>query len=151
MLHVFGVQNFVPHESVESAGSGHHDVGALGLVPEEFGVLRDGSSTEEGRDADVGHVLGESRVLVLYLEGELASVAEDDDGDLAVHRLELLESRQDEHGGLTVTRLGLAQNIHSEHGLRDTFLLDCGRIGVRTLAKRCETTNSGPLREHCTQ
>ena len=74
-----GVQGLVPDERVEATGRGHDDVRAFRLVTEELGIFGDGSSTEEGRDADIGHVLGETRVLILDLEGKLSSVTEDKD------------------------------------------------------------------------
>ena len=124
VLYVFGVQNFVAGEGIETTRGGHDDVRAAGLVAEGLGVLDDWRSTVEGADADVGHVLCETRVLVLDLERQFTRMTEHDDSNLAVDRLKLLERSQDEHGSLSVTRLGLAEDIHSENSLRDTLLLD---------------------------
>ena len=120
-----GIENLISDEGVETAGGGDHNVRALGLVSESVGVLRHRSATEERVDADVWHVLRETRVLVLNLVCELARVAKNNDRDLAVDRLELLQRCEHENSRLSVTRLGLAQNVHAEHGLRDTLLLDC--------------------------
>jgi hypothetical protein len=97
------LEALVPNEGVEATGGTDHDVRALVLGLEEVLVDLDGRSTVEDTGADVGHVLGETGVLVLDLVGELTSVAEDDDRDLAVDGLDLLKSRSDEDGGLTCT------------------------------------------------
>ena len=126
MFHIFGVQYFVPSESVETTGCSDNNVRAFVLVAEKFGVLCDRHTVVERADSDVRHVLGESGIFILDLEGEFTSVAKDNDGDLTVCRFQLLESCEDENGGLSMTRFGLTQNIHSEHSLRDAFLLDYG-------------------------
>lgn len=119
-----GVEDLVPHESVQSAGGRHHDVRALGLVAEEFGILGHGSAAVESADTDVGHVLREASVLVLDLERKLAGVAKYDDRYFAVDRFELLESCQNKDSRLSVPGFRLAQHVHSQDGLRNTLLLD---------------------------
>ena len=125
MFDFAGVENLVPREGIESSGSGHHDMRALGLVTEQLRILSHWGSTIERRDANVRHILGETRVLVLNLESELASVAKHENRDLAIHGLELLKRRQNKDGGFTVTRLRLAQDVHSQHSLGDALLLNC--------------------------
>ena len=124
MLDFGSVENLVSDESVEAAWGGDHDVRALCLVAEEVCILCNRSATEESADTDVGHVLGETSILVLDLESELPSVAQNNDRHLAVDRLELLKRRQDEHRRLSVTRLCLAQDVHSKDSLRDALLLN---------------------------
>ena len=124
VLDLGGVEDLVSYEGVQTAGGGDHDMGALGLVAEEVGVLDHRGTAEESADTDVGHVLGETSVLVLDLESKLTGVAQNNDRHLAVDRLELLKSSQDEDSRLSVTRLCLAQDIHSKDGLRDALLLD---------------------------
>jgi len=51
-------------------------------------------------------------------------VAHNDDGNVAIDRLELLECSEDEDGGLTHTGLGLAEHVHAQNCLRDAFVLD---------------------------
>jgi hypothetical protein len=58
------------------------------------------------------------------LEGEFASVAEDEDRNLAIDGLQLLESGEDEDRSFTVPRFRLAQDVHPEDGLGNTLLLD---------------------------
>lgn len=94
------------------------------LVLEDFRILLDGSTTVEHTSLDIWHVLAETVVLVSDLEGQLASVAHDQNGTLASNRLDLLKGGKDEHGRLTKTGLGLADNVTSEESLRDASLLD---------------------------
>ena len=119
-----GVEDLIPHEGVQSTGGGDYDVRALALVAEEVGVLDHRGTAEESADTDVGHVLGETSVLVLDLESKLTGVAQNNDRHLAVDRLELLQSRQDKHRRFSVTGLCLAQDIHSKDRLGDTLLLN---------------------------
>ena len=120
-----GVEDLVSDEGVESTGGGDHDMGALGLVAEEVGVLDHRGTAEESADTDVGHVLGETSVLVLDLESKLTGVAQNNDRHLAVDRLELLQSRENEHRSLSVTRLRLTKHVHSKNSLGNTLLLHC--------------------------
>lgn len=124
MLDAFGIECFVSHEPIETAGRRNDDVRALCLVLEDLDVLGDWGSTVEHGGPHVGHVLGESPVLVFNLVGQFTSVAHDEDGDFAVDGFKLLEGSENEDGGLSVTRFGLAEDVHAEDGLRDTFLLD---------------------------
>lgn len=117
----------VAHQSVETTGSTDDDVGVGLLVLEDLGILLDGSTTVEDAGLDVGHVLAETVVLVADLEGELTSVAHDQDGALAGDGLDLLKSGKDEDSRLTETGLGLADDVTTKHGLGDTCLLNCIR------------------------
>ena len=117
----------VAHQGVETTGSTDDDVGVSLLVLEDLGILLDGSTTVEDAGLDVGHVLAEAVVLVANLEGELTSVAHDEDGTLAGDGLDLLKSGKDEDSRLTETGLGLADDITTKHGLGDTCLLNCIR------------------------
>ena len=125
MLDFRGIQGLVADEGVESAGGGDNNVRAFVLVTERLLVLDHRGAAIESTDTDVGHVLGETSVLVLDLVGQLTGVAQNNDRHLAVHRLQLLERRQDKHRRLSVTRLCLAQDVHSKDSLWDALLLDC--------------------------
>ena len=118
-----GVQSPLPDKRVQTARSGDDNVWAFGLVGEDGLVLVDTNTTEEGADPHIRHVLGKPGVLVLDLERQLASVAHDEDRDLAVHRLELLKRGENEYSGFTVSRLGLAKYVHSEDSLGNALLL----------------------------
>src|ERR1700761_6233865 len=124
VLHVLRVQDFVPRQGVQSARGGNDDVGAPGFVAQRLRILHDWRSSIERADAYVGHVFREARVLVLDLERKFARVAEDNDGDLAVDRLELLQCREDKDSSLSVSGLCLAEDVHAQHCLRDALLLD---------------------------
>ena len=123
VLDTLCVETLVPSKGIETAWGGDDNMGALGGL-EEFLILLNGSSTIEDGSADVGHVLGESEVLIADLEGEFTGVAEYDDRDAVFCWVELLEGSEDEDGSLSVTRLGLAEDVHAEDRLRDAFLLD---------------------------
>lgn len=124
MLHIFGIQDFISRQGVETSRGSNNDVWAFGFVAEKFSVLCDGSSTIEGGNPNVREVLGKTSVFVLDLEGQLSSVTENEDGYFAVHWLQLLESGKDENSGLSVTRLGLTEHVHTENGLGNAFLLN---------------------------
>ena len=64
-----------------------------------LGVFFDGYSAEKDGGSEAAHVFGESFVFFRYLEGEFASVAKDENGDLTFHWLQLLQSRQHENSG----------------------------------------------------
>lgn len=140
----------VADQCVETTGSGDDDVRVGFLVLENVDVVLDGSTTVEDRGLDVRKVLAESGVLVLDLEGQLTSVAHDEDGALAVHRLDLLEGGQNENGSFTETRFGLTKNVGSKDGLRDAVLLDCGyecqkivqRIATQAIEPRVHPSQS---------
>ncbi len=126
VLDTRNLERLVTNKGVHTARSTDNDVRALGLVLEHGLVLGDGCTTVDDTGADIGHVLGKTGVLVADLVGELTSVAEDDDGNLAVDGLDLLKGSKDEDGSLTHTGLGLTHDVHAEDRLGDTFLLDCG-------------------------
>jgi len=124
VLNTRDLEALVADESVHSTGGTDNDVRALGLVLKHGLVFGDGRASVDNTGADIGHVLGETGVLVSDLIGKLASVAKNKDGDFAVDGLDLLKGSEDEDGGFTHTRLGLADDVHAENGLRDAFLLD---------------------------
>lgn len=97
---------------------------ALALVSEEFGVFCNGGTTIKSADTNIGHVLGETSVLIFNLECEFASVAEDEDRNFSVDRFQLLKGSQDENGSFSVTGFCLTQDVHAEYSLRNAFLLD---------------------------
>lgn len=123
VFNVFGVEKFVSDEGIEATGGGNDDVRALSLVLEGFSVLGNGSSSIECANANIGHVLGKARVLVLDLECQFTRVAENEDRHFTVHGLELLQRRKDENGSLAMSRLSLAQNVHAKHRLWNALLL----------------------------
>jgi hypothetical protein len=84
------------------------------LVLNQLDVLLDGSSAVEHAGLNVGHVLGEAVVLVANLESQLSRMAHDKHRDLAIDRLDLLESGEDENSRLSETRLGLANDVSAE-------------------------------------
>ena len=67
-------------------------MGALGEL--DLLILLDRSFTIKDGSADVGHVLGESEVLIADLEGEFAGVTEYDDRDTVFCWVELLEGSE---------------------------------------------------------
>ena len=112
VLQVLQVEFLGPHEGQDTARSADHYVGAVGL--QNLLVLSDSQSTEKHADLkfietnfrqnilhtrllanylDARHVFGEPLVLLADLEGQLASVAHDQHGNLAFNRFQLL------HGG----------------------------------------------------
>lgn len=122
---ILGIQNLVSSEGIQATRSSHNNVWAPVLVTKDFRVLLYGSTAIEGVDPYVRHVLGKPRVLVLDLEGEFTGVTQDNDGNFAIHRLQLLQRCKYEDRGLAVPRLCLTKDVHSQDGLRDTFLLNC--------------------------
>lgn len=95
------------------------------LVLQDLGILLDGRTTVENTRLDVGHVLGESVVLIANLEGQLTGVAHDQNRALAGDRLHLLKSGEHENSSLSETRLGLTDDVTTKKSLRNTCLLDC--------------------------
>lgn len=140
-LDVAQAKVLVANEGVKTTWGGDDDVRVGLLVLEDVDVVLNGSTAVEHSGLDVRQVLAETCILVLDLESQLACVAHNQDGALAVNRLNLLEGGQDEDGSFTKTRLGLAENVGSEDGLRDAVLLDCGHEsqkfvqGILTRAK----------------
>jgi len=124
MFDVFGVEDFVSGKCVEATRRGDDDVWAFGFVTKNLSIFGDRCTTVEGANTDVRHVFAKTSVLVLDLERQLASVAKDQDGHFAIHRLELLECSQHKHRGLSMTGFGLAKHVHSQNCLRNTLLLD---------------------------
>ena len=122
VLDTLCVETLVPSKRIKTARGSDDNMRALGGL-EEFLILLDGCSTIEDGSADVGHVLGESEVLIANLEGEFARVAEYDDRDTVFCWIELLEGSEDEYGSLSMTRLRLTEDVHAEDRLRDAFLL----------------------------
>jgi len=122
VLDTLCVEALVPSERVKTARGGDDDMGALGRL-EEFLILLNGSAAIEDDSADIGHILGESEVLIADLEGEFARVTEHDDRDPVFRRVELLEGCEDEDGGLSVTRFGLTEDVHPKDRLWDALLL----------------------------
>lgn len=125
VLDVSEFEGLFADKGKDTAGGTDKDVGAEVLVAEDVLISLQGRTTVEDLGADFREVLAEASKLVLDLEGQLTSVAENDDRDLAGDGLDLLEGSKNEDGSLTHTRLGLAQNIHTENGLGDTLLLHC--------------------------
>lgn len=118
-------ENLVANQGVETARGSDDDVRASVLVLNDLDILLDWSTAVEHASLDVGHILAETVVLVANLESQLASVAHNKDGDLAINGLDLLKGGQDKDCSLSETGLGLADNITSEEGLGNTGLLDC--------------------------
>lgn len=71
------------------------------LILECLHVGLDGSSTIEHTGLDIGHVLAEAVVLVTDLVSQLSGVAHNNDGDLSVHRLDLLKGSENEDSCLS--------------------------------------------------
>lgn len=80
MLDLVKLEALLPDEVEDPAGSSDDDVRGLGLEDLLVELLVD-SSVEDG-GLDFSEVFGEALVLMGNLEGELAGVAEDEDGDL---------------------------------------------------------------------
>lgn len=122
VLEVFQLKLLVSNQRHYSARSSHHNVRIDGL--ESFLVLLDGQSAEKDGHLHLGHVLAKALVLFADLEGQLPSVAHDQNVYVVLGGLELLQSGQDKDGRLAHTRLGLTQYIHAEHGLGNAFVLN---------------------------
>lgn len=122
MFQVLQVELLVADESENATGCSNHDMRCCCL--QSFFVLLDRHATEEHSNFNARHVLAEPFVLLADLEGQLASVAHDQNVDLIVCRLQLLKGGQHEDGCFSHTRLCLAQNVHAEDGLRNAFVLD---------------------------
>lgn len=148
--HTSQAQVLVPDEGLQTTRGADNDVRVRVLVLEDLGILGDGSTTVEDTRLDVGHVLAEAAVLVLDLEGQLTSVAHNQDGALSSDRLNLLQRGQDEHGRLSETGLGLADDVTSEEGLGDTGLLDCryrSKVRHGSQEGQAEDVNGGDHRQ----
>mmetsp|Transcript_31500 Transcript_31500/g.92397 ORF Transcript_31500/g.92397 Transcript_31500/m.92397 type:complete len:207 (-) Transcript_31500:60-680(-) len=129
MLDVIELEGLLLGKTEDAAGSADDDVRAV--VLEDVAVGLDGDTAVEDGGLDLGKVLGETLVLVGDLEGKLASVAKDQDGNLVLTGgegagVKLVQSGQDEDGRLTHTGLGLANDVHAEDGLGDALVLDLG-------------------------
>jgi len=131
VLDVLQVEGLLFDQSQDTAGGSDQDVRAELLVAENILISLQGRTAIEDLRTNLGQVLAEAGILVLDLESQLTSVAENNNGDLAGDGLDLLERSEDEDGSLTHTRLGLAQNIHAQDGLGDTLLLDYWMGGKR--------------------
>lgn len=117
-------QLLLANQGVETTRSCNDDVRVRLLVLQDLLIFLDISASVEDLGADFWHVLAETNVLVLDLEGQLASVAQNEHTDFSIDGLHLLEGGQHKNRRLTQTRLGLAENIASEDGLRNAQLLD---------------------------
>ena len=124
MFHVFRVEDLIPCKGVQSTGCGNNDMWAFALVPQIFSIFGYRGAAIESADADIRHVLGKASVFVLDLESKFPRMTQDQNRNLAIDRLELLQSSEDEHGGLSVAGFRLAKHVHAQNGLWDAFLLD---------------------------
>jgi hypothetical protein len=122
MLQVLQVELLVADESEDAAGCADDDVRCHRL--QRLLVLLNRHAAEEHSDLHARHVLAEALVLLADLEGELASVAHDEDVGLIVGGFELLESGEDEDCRLAHTALRLAENVHAQNGLWNAFVLN---------------------------
>lgn len=134
VLDVSELEGLLADKGKNTTGGTDKDVGAEILVAKDILISLQRRTTIEDLRTDLREVLAEASKLVLDLEGQFTSVAQNDDRDLAGDGLDLLEGSEDKDGGLTHTGLGLAQNIHTENGLRDTLLLNC--IDINTKKKK---------------
>lgn len=141
MFNVFGVQDLVSSEGVQSTRSGDDDMRAFGLVFEDLGIFGDGRASIECADTDIGHVLSKASILVLDLECQFTGMAQNEHRHFTVHRFELLQRREDENGSFSVARFGLTENVHTQDSLGDTFLLHYGNINdLKRFSQRREPT-----------
>lgn len=123
MFYSTGVQALVPGECIESSWRCNDDVWDLGSLQQLLVLLHRRSSIKDG-SAHGRHVPSETTIFVFDLEGELAGMAEDDNGDFVLGWIELLKGGKHEDSGLSVSGFGLAENIHSKDCLGNAFLLD---------------------------
>lgn len=73
-----------------------------------------------------GHILGETFVLLAYLECQFACMAHDQDvAGVIIGWLQLLQRGKHKDSRFAHTGLGLAQDIHAEHSLRYALVLNC--------------------------
>ena len=99
----------------------HNNVRDLVLQRLDVGLNVD--AAVEDAALDVGQVFGESLVLALDLEGQLARVAQDNNVHLACHGGDLVKGGEDEDGRLAHAGLGLADDVKAQHSLRDALVL----------------------------
>jgi hypothetical protein len=78
-LDVAEAQVLVANQSVQATGGGDDNVRVSLLVCKDVDVVLDGGTAVEDCSSDIRKVLAETCVLVLDLEGQLASVAHDQD------------------------------------------------------------------------
>lgn len=79
-------------QRVQPTWGGHNDVGVGVFVRQSFDVLLHRRSAVKDRGLDFWEVFAEACVFILDLVGKLSGVAHDEDGTLARHGLDLLES-----------------------------------------------------------
>merc|ERR1719318_2554734 len=85
-------------ESQNPARGSHHDMRAVRL--QNLLVLGNGKTTEKHSNLHTGQELAEPLVLLTDLEGQLPGVAHHQNGHLAIHRLNLLQSGQNKDSRL---------------------------------------------------
>mmetsp|Transcript_5324 Transcript_5324/g.9712 ORF Transcript_5324/g.9712 Transcript_5324/m.9712 type:complete len:238 (+) Transcript_5324:635-1348(+) len=142
VLDVIQLERLLPRQSQHTARGAHHDVGTV--VLDDVPVGLDGNSSVEYGGLDFGKVLRESFILVGNLEGQFASVAEDQNANLILPGWEcicvqLVKGGKDKDSCLTHTTLGLADDVHAKNRLRDTFVLDFGGV-LKTTIDNCAET-----------
>lgn len=123
-LHVVQTDALLGNKSVQSTGSGHHNVWACVLVLQLFQVARNRDTTVEDVSLHVWHVLRETGIFVTDLVCQFSGVTDHQGGDLTGNRVQLLQRGQHENGSFTQTGLGLAQDIGTQNRLGDTDLLN---------------------------
>lgn len=121
MFEIFQVKLLVANERENSARCADHNMWRHCL--QSLFVLLHWHATEEHPNFNAGHVLAETLVFLADLEGQLTSVAHNQNVDIVVGWFQLLKSCQDEDGGLSHTRFSLAQDVHPQNSLWNAFVL----------------------------
>lgn len=80
MFDVLQAEALLDDECADTPRSSNNDVRAI--LFQDLLILLNGQATKEHRHLNGGHVLGETLILFANLEGQLASVAHDEDRDL---------------------------------------------------------------------
>ena len=96
MFDVLELERLLSRQRQDATRGADDDVRAI--LFQRVLVLFDVNPAEEDGCLDVGHVLGESVVFFGDLEGQFASMAQDDHADLTVYVLELLQRGQNKPG-----------------------------------------------------
>jgi hypothetical protein len=134
------------HKRVETTGSTDDNVWSRLLVAEQVDILLHWGTSVENGGLHLRQVLAKTSILVLDLVSQLASVAHNQNLDLAFNSFESVQSREDEHCCLTQTGLGLAEKITVEHALGNANLLNCDEARMLDIVRQ-ESSRVEPNRK----
>lgn len=90
VLDILCIQNFVSDEGIQPTRGCNNNMWTSVLLAQYLCIFLDRRSTIEGVNPNLWHILGESSVLIFDLKGKFPGMAEDDDRNFAIYRLQLL-------------------------------------------------------------